>query len=65
MALNRTLILDTALDLLGKYGLADVTMRRVASALDVAPGALYWHLSNKQELIAAMARSILTPVLDP
>ncbi|WP_448853684.1 TetR family transcriptional regulator [Corynebacterium frankenforstense] len=65
MALNRTLILDTALDLLDKYGLADVTMRRVAGALDVAPGALYWHLSNKQELIAAMARSILTPVLDP
>lgn len=65
MALNRSLILDTALELLDAYGLADVTMRRVAGALDVAPGALYWHLSNKQELIAAMARSILAPVLDP
>lgn len=37
-------------------------MRRVSTALGVAPGALYWHVANKQALIAAMAEKILAPV---
>ena len=48
--------------MLTAYGLADVTMRRVATTLGVAPGALYWHVANKQALIAAMAAQILSPV---
>lgn len=37
-------------------------MRRVASSLGVAPGALYWHIANKQALIAALAEEIISPV---
>lgn len=37
-------------------------MRRVASSLGVAPGALYWHIANKQALIAALAEEITSPV---
>ncbi|WP_296131290.1 TetR family transcriptional regulator [Corynebacterium sp.] len=62
MHLSRDTIVSTALDLLTAYGLADVTMRRVATTLGVAPGALYWHVANKQALIAAMAAQILSPV---
>ena len=62
MQLDRDRILSTALELLNSYGLADVTMRRVSTALGVAPGALYWHVANKQALIAAMAEKILAPV---
>ena len=62
MQLSRDTIVSTALDLLTAYGLADVTMRRVATTLGVAPGALYWHVANKQALIAAMAAQILSPV---
>ncbi|WP_051866885.1 TetR family transcriptional regulator [Corynebacterium atypicum] len=62
--INRDQIVEQALELLAAYGLADVTMRRVAAGLHVAPGALYWHIKNKQELIAAMARQILAPVLE-
>ncbi len=47
------------MDILDRYGLADMTMRRVAATLEVAPGALYWHIKNKQELIAAIAERIL------
>lgn len=52
-------IVSAAMDILDRYGLADMTMRRVASTLDVAPGALYWHIKNKQELISAIAERIL------
>jgi AcrR family transcriptional regulator len=41
------------------YGLADVTMRRVASTLGVQPGALYYHVESKQALFAAMSQVIL------
>ncbi|TKW71395.1 MAG: TetR family transcriptional regulator, partial [Staphylococcus hominis] len=60
--INRESIIDAALSLLDAYGLGDVTMRRVASSLGVAPGALYWHIANKQALIAALAEDIISPV---
>ncbi|APT92263.1 hypothetical protein CPHO_04450 [Corynebacterium phocae] len=62
MHLNRELIISTALDILDEYGLGDTTMRRIAGNLGVAPGALYWHISNKQALIAALADKIIYPV---
>lgn len=60
MQLSREAIVQAALDILNTYGFADVTMRRVANQLSVAPGALYWHIANKQELIQAMAQSIVS-----
>ena len=62
MHLSRDAIVSTALELLTRYGLADVTMRPVATNLGGAPGALYWHVANKQSLIAAMTSEILSPV---
>lgn len=63
MQLTRESIVAAAVGILDSYGLADMTMRRVATSLSVAPGALYWHIANKQELIAAIAEEILQPVL--
>lgn len=57
-------IITAAIEILDTYGLADMTMRRVATQLGVAPGALYWHVANKQELISAIATTILAPALD-
>lgn len=71
MALSRTQVLDAALAILDEYGLGDLTMRRLASSLGVQPGALYWHVTNKQALLAQMADEILadlpriTPGGDP
>ncbi|OFS19320.1 TetR family transcriptional regulator [Corynebacterium sp. HMSC04H06] len=62
MQLSRETIIKAALDLLDTYGLADTTMRRVAGSLGVAPGALYWHITNKQGLISALADAILAPL---
>lgn len=65
MQLNPTLIIDTAISILDSYGLADVTMRRIARSLEVAPGALYWHFPNKQALLAEMGEAIVAPALSP
>lgn len=62
MQLSRDVIAEAAVRILDEYGLADVSMRRVAGQLGVAPGALYWHIENKQALVSAMAELILSPV---
>ncbi|GAA4394231.1 TetR/AcrR family transcriptional regulator C-terminal domain-containing protein [Tsukamurella soli] len=59
MAINRQDVLDSAIRVLDTVGLPDLTMRRVASDLGVAPGALYWHIPNKQSLLAAIADTVL------
>lgn len=64
MHLNRDRIVTSALTLLDAYGLGDVTMRRVATSLSVAPGALYWHFPNKQALLAALAQHIVAPAME-
>lgn len=61
--LSRPSIISAALDILDRYGLADMTMRRVATSLSVAPGALYWHVANKQALIHAIAEEIVRPLV--
>jgi len=49
----------TALRLLDDVGLPDLTMRRLAAALDVQPSALYHHFPNKQALLAELADRIV------
>src|SRR5690606_13062460 len=60
MALSPEAIVGAALGILDRFGLADLSMRRVAGALDVKAGALYWHFPNKQTLLAAVADEVLT-----
>ena len=59
MQLHRNDVLDGAVAILDEYGLADLTMRRLAGSLNVQPGALYWHFPNKQALLGAVADRIL------
>jgi AcrR family transcriptional regulator len=59
--LHRRDVVDRATRLLDDYGIADLTMRRLARELNVTPGALYWHFADKQELLGAVADRILEP----
>lgn len=65
MQLRRQDVLDGAIEILDEYGLADLTMRRLAASLHVQPGALYWHFPNKQTLLGAIADELLTGVDAP
>lgn len=60
MRLSRDSVLDGAFAILDRYGLGDLTMRRLAAELGVQAGGLYWHFANKQTLLAAMADRIAT-----
>jgi AcrR family transcriptional regulator len=62
--LHKRDVVEAASTLLDNYGIADLTMRRLARELDVSPGALYWHFANKQQLLGAVADRILESVLD-
>ena len=56
---SRDDVAEAALRILDEYGLPDLTMRRLAAALDVQPSALYWHFPNKQTLLAELADRIV------
>jgi TetR/AcrR family transcriptional regulator, tetracycline repressor protein len=62
--LHKRDVVDAATTLLDSYGMADLTMRRLARELAVSPGALYWHFANKQQLLGAVADRILASVDD-
>lgn len=56
---TRADVVAAALQILDDYGLPDLTMRRLAATLDVQPSALYWHVPNKQTLLALIADAIV------
>lgn len=59
MALSKPAIVEAGLGILDAYGLGDLSMRRVADVLGVQAGALYYHVPNKQSLLAALSDEIL------
>ena len=56
--LERDLVVRTALRLLDEVGLDGLTLRKLAAELGVQAPALYWHFTNKQELLDHMAQAI-------
>ena len=52
-------VVAQALRVLDDHGLADLTMRRLGTELDVRPSAIYHHFPSKQVLLAAVADEIL------
>lgn len=58
--LNRSRIIELATSTLREQGLAGLTMRRLARDLGVQPGALYYYVASKQELLVAVGEQILS-----
>ena len=59
MSLSRTQIVEAGQAILTRHGLGGLTMRRLAKHLDVKPGALYYHVASKQDLLVGVAEHIL------
>lgn len=59
MAHRRADVVARALDVLDRFGLADLSMRRLAAELSVQPSALYHHVPDKQTLLALVADELL------
>lgn len=64
-ALSRSGIIDAALAILRDEGLAKVTMRRIAAALDTGPASLYVYVHNTEDLHAQILDALLGDVAAP
>src|SRR4249920_226372 len=60
--LSRSAVVDHALAVADADGPAAVSIRRIAQDFGVTPMALYWHVKNKDELLAAMGDRIVEGV---
>jgi AcrR family transcriptional regulator len=58
-ALSQELIVGAAVALLDERGERGLTFRLLAKQLNTGPGALYWHVANKDELVALAADQVL------
>jgi AcrR family transcriptional regulator len=55
-AMSPTDVVATALDLVVREGPAALTMRRLATELDVGTPTIYWHVGSRDDLVAAIVR---------
>src|SRR5580704_14285830 len=62
--LSRLAIVDRALEIADAEGRDAITIRRLAQDFGVTPMALYWHVANKDELLAAMGDRFFDHVAD-
>lgn len=64
-SLNREVVIAAAIDLADRVGLDGLTMRTLASELDVVPMALYKHVDNKKDLLDGMIDVVFSEVTTP
>lgn len=58
-ALSREIIVSAAVALLDELGERGLTFRLLAKQLNTGLGALYWHVANKDDLVALAADQVL------
>lgn len=62
-ALSRERIVDAAIELLDDEGENGLTFRALATRLATGPGAIYWHIANKSELLVAAGDAVVLRAL--
>ncbi|MFT4503278.1 TetR/AcrR family transcriptional regulator [Caballeronia sp. 15711] len=68
-SLSRDRIIDESIALLDSSGERGLTFRALAERLATGPGAIYWHIDDKNDLLTAacdaiIARTMSAPVID-
>ena len=62
-ALSRERIVEAAVDLLDTAGEGGLTFRALTERLGTGPGAIYWHVENKGELLGAATDAVVADAL--
>ncbi|GAA2840651.1 TetR/AcrR family transcriptional regulator [Crossiella cryophila] len=62
-ALSRERIVTAAIELLDAAGESGLTFRVLTERLATGPGAIYWHVANKGELVGAATEAVITAAL--
>ena len=58
-ALSRDRIIEAAIGLLDSTGEAGLTFRALSEQLATGPGAIYWHIANKGDLLVAACDAVI------
>jgi len=61
---GRAQILDAAAELFSEQGYGAATTRQIADAVGVRQASIYYHFSNKQEILAELLADTVRPSLD-
>lgn len=65
VALDRTRIVATALDIVDADGIPALSLRRLADEFGVTPMSLYWHVADKAELLELVGQAVLAEIVLP
>ena len=57
--LSKSRVVEAAIAILDAEGEAALTFRALTANLETGAGAIYWHVSNKDELLAAAAEQVI------
>jgi AcrR family transcriptional regulator len=63
-SLSRERIIEESIRLLDSHGEAGLTFRALSERLSTGAGAIYWHISNKSDLLAAACDAIIFRTMD-
>jgi AcrR family transcriptional regulator len=63
-ALSRERIVDAAIELLDAEGETGLTFRALATQLATGPGAIYWYIANKSELLVAASDAVVVRAMN-
>lgn len=58
-SLSRDRIIETAIELLDSTGEGGLTFRALSERLATGPGAIYWHIANKGDLVVAACDAVI------
>ena len=62
-ALSKERIVEAAIEILDTDGESALTFRALASRLATGSGAIYWHVANKSDLLAAITDEVVARVM--
>ena len=62
-ALSKERIVEAAMEILAAEGESGLTFRALAARLATGAGAIYWHVANKDELLAATTNDVIARVM--
>ena len=63
-SLSRERILDASIELLDSNGEEGLTFRALSERLATGPGAIYWHIANKSELLTAACDALVARAIN-
>jgi AcrR family transcriptional regulator len=63
-SLSRDRLIETSIELLDSSGEGGLTFRALSERLATGPGAIYWHIANKSDLLTAACDAIVARTMN-